>query len=1073
MMSTRRPPSLIFTAPLVLEPPRHCGLSSIALVPGRHLIGSAEDCGIRLELEGVLDRHALILVGESRTIVKAIDPRTWINDGPVTEMALRAGDRLSIGPLTFRVRSASPEEYAAFPPPEPQATVEPAPPPAPVRRPEPVRPVVPPAPVLTAPPVPKVETVVEAVRNTDRLEPAESAKPGVSTEVPAPAPVARRVEPSPPAADDKLDTAKLDSKLDEIQQRLADLKQVASVVTQSVAPAPVPSAIDSELAQRRQQIEAKEMELRLRTEQLTTEQKRLAERIERVAAAETQLEAQQKQLAAEAQRISDAAESARAGLAQEHARHAAVWQEWEATYTRLTGELATQLESIDRQQKTLNLDAERLSAGRVDMDRVRLELEQHRREFSAESARLDEERARLTELQSRFEDERRRSQAEFQNRAVQADADRQELQRQQAEISASLSQLQQQRQAFLTEWTEMSRSVQEERTHLTDERQRLDDQLAQVTRGQRELADARDELARLRSEFEQDRARGQLLSQADVQQWQDRSRTAELELLQLRQELDSLRTEIASKRVEPTFHEPVATAPATTLPGAAHFPEAGIAMDWNAMSSIESDFARFSTDFPTALTAPGFDGSAASNLPYRTGDSGSNPIFPAAAARDLASDVSWSVPHPSESAMASSSLHAASAVDPWGDFVPSALRFPESRLVAPVESRPGHFEEPVSSLANEDVTAGCVGVAPETTVATTLAEVPRLTESIADDLAADATLAVVNREFGSPVVEAPKAASTGLPSWWLDGSTGKHDEAPVESPASVPLDAHQAPTEVTSSTAEPDNAVNDLRSKLAMLFDLPADSESSAPRHDAATEADPVAEVSEQVTETPPPAERSDDRPAVGEVASTSDSRVEDSVEEFMARLLERSRNSGDHYPAVVLPKTPRQESSEQAVSPSLEPQVQPNLETDRSHLLAEPKHKQDRQAVRENLQSFRQVAHLSARSALAKHSLQQLRNAAIAKGVLFGVTVSATLWFLSEPLRGSAIQWWKCVACALGAILAAVEFRRSWNQLRKPLEIPESLAPEATDADTSVEVGPVEAAPPSADALTTSQPAD
>ena len=114
MMSTRRSPLLNFTAPLVLEPPRHCGLSSIALAPGKHLIGTSDECAIRVNVEGVVGRHALILVGENRTIVKSIDSRTWVNDGPVTEMALRAGDRLSIGPLTFRIRTATSEEAAAF-----------------------------------------------------------------------------------------------------------------------------------------------------------------------------------------------------------------------------------------------------------------------------------------------------------------------------------------------------------------------------------------------------------------------------------------------------------------------------------------------------------------------------------------------------------------------------------------------------------------------------------------------------------------------------------------------------------------------------------------------------------------------------------------------------------------------------------------------------------------------------------------------------------------------------------------------------------------------------------------------
>ena len=112
--SHRSPTYTNFATPLVLDPPRHCGLPSIQLGLGKHLLGTSHDCSVRVRAEDVGPRHALIVVGEHRTVVKALDPRTWVNEGPVSEMALRPGDRLSIGPLTFRVRAASPDELADF-----------------------------------------------------------------------------------------------------------------------------------------------------------------------------------------------------------------------------------------------------------------------------------------------------------------------------------------------------------------------------------------------------------------------------------------------------------------------------------------------------------------------------------------------------------------------------------------------------------------------------------------------------------------------------------------------------------------------------------------------------------------------------------------------------------------------------------------------------------------------------------------------------------------------------------------------------------------------------------------------
>jgi len=99
---------------LVLEPSRLSHLQPTFLTAGRYLIGRAESSTIRVDYDGVQDRHALILVGDQVTLVKALDERTWINDLAVTETKLRPGDRLSIGPITFRVRSATSAEVLEF-----------------------------------------------------------------------------------------------------------------------------------------------------------------------------------------------------------------------------------------------------------------------------------------------------------------------------------------------------------------------------------------------------------------------------------------------------------------------------------------------------------------------------------------------------------------------------------------------------------------------------------------------------------------------------------------------------------------------------------------------------------------------------------------------------------------------------------------------------------------------------------------------------------------------------------------------------------------------------------------------
>lgn len=84
---------------------RGTGPAALALGPGRHTIGSDPSCDVPVDAAGVQPQHCLLIVSPHRTIAKALSPLTWINDGPFTEAALRAGDRLIVGPVEFTVRT--------------------------------------------------------------------------------------------------------------------------------------------------------------------------------------------------------------------------------------------------------------------------------------------------------------------------------------------------------------------------------------------------------------------------------------------------------------------------------------------------------------------------------------------------------------------------------------------------------------------------------------------------------------------------------------------------------------------------------------------------------------------------------------------------------------------------------------------------------------------------------------------------------------------------------------------------------------------------------------------------------
>ena len=101
------------TAPkLVLEPVRqNSRLESYPLATGRYLIGSSPECDIVIPIGGVAPQHCLMIVGVNKTVVKAISPLTWINDGPLSEAVLKHGERLILGPVELRTRLPEVSEW--------------------------------------------------------------------------------------------------------------------------------------------------------------------------------------------------------------------------------------------------------------------------------------------------------------------------------------------------------------------------------------------------------------------------------------------------------------------------------------------------------------------------------------------------------------------------------------------------------------------------------------------------------------------------------------------------------------------------------------------------------------------------------------------------------------------------------------------------------------------------------------------------------------------------------------------------------------------------------------------------
>ncbi|MEO1996432.1 MAG: FHA domain-containing protein, partial [Planctomycetaceae bacterium] len=97
---------------LVLEPVQsHIGLDPVPLVnPSGYVLGYSADCDLVIRAQGIQSRHCEIYFDQGALCVRAWDDKSWLNDMPLLDARLQDGDRLSLGPVEFRVRHATSDE---------------------------------------------------------------------------------------------------------------------------------------------------------------------------------------------------------------------------------------------------------------------------------------------------------------------------------------------------------------------------------------------------------------------------------------------------------------------------------------------------------------------------------------------------------------------------------------------------------------------------------------------------------------------------------------------------------------------------------------------------------------------------------------------------------------------------------------------------------------------------------------------------------------------------------------------------------------------------------------------------
>jgi hypothetical protein len=155
----------------------------------------------------------------------------------------------------------------------------------------------------------------------------------------------------------------------------------------------------------------------------------------------------------------------------------------------------------------------------------------------------------------------------------------------------------------------------------------------------------------------------------------------------------------------------------------------------------------------------------------------------------------------------------------------------------------------------------------------------------------------------------------------------------------------------------------------------------------------------------------------------------EDSITAYMERMLARNRQrtgeSGDVFVAEPEP-----------IAAAVAEPVAAPIETSAPALPPPPpRMKVDIEATRAELQSFREVANRSARSALAVHSLKTTKTELFIRSSLLLASSGGATMLLTAQLRGGTMMLWPGLGCSVAAAWMAYRVWQTWEALRRSRE--------------------------------------
>ena len=996
----------------VLEPLRHLGLPSSFLSVGSHSIGSSDLCAIRLIAEGVQPCHALFVVGQRTILLKAIDLKTWVNDDLVAEAVLRPGDRVTVGPITLIVRIASSDEIQSYIasqlPGDVVASGEPSTP-----------------------------------FDTTKSMPVAFVEDYFSTSF------------DPAFADDQrvADTAEFEIRnavehpvvseamsfvdLKELEPRICEIEQQIEALAEQTRPLDV--VRDKSLAaDRNQRLADRQSDLDRLAADLSRQSQELMDRAARANVRDLELDEKQSRLAAENERFVAMSETVRQNLAKEYSRQKELWQEWDAACHRTSTEINRQLQAVENRRIELRDESDRSVIARAEIQKLRDDSRKERQASLVERQQIDAEKASLQTMRAAFETDRQEQLIAIQKREALLASERCALTNAQAELHAFQRQIESDRTDLANDRASESARREKEVLEHALLRSQLDDERVSQRESQSRLDLARRDLdAQLEAV---NRGREELLAdQTHVADLQSRLQNAEYELTQLQQALDLARLDAERERnerhvaISDDMHRQreeleelsrglerrqsaIEETRATLQAEREELQESRAQLD-QSVEDLQQKQVFFKSDRFDSSDRSEHDASIASY-----------------------SDVSElvNVPHQvvAETPPELSSL-------PFESFSPVPPPIPTSEHVTEsnadfvfesvVESVPETFVETFPESVIESVAE--TGVESEPAPADALGDLRARLAKMFDlgdgQIAATPSVESDPESPSSPDVE--RSEQSVEQQHCLTGSASEIDEI------CDGLNRLNGEVASESALAQEDGNSSDGSAEFSLADSNAGESKKEPEPEVADAEEDAwtrrlreLSAVANAAEASRAPAPVVPASVAIKEQSGESSETDEFSIEAQLARLLGKPlTSSGEARPAShpASSRTTTNDERDEAPNPSLATHSEP---VDRSHLAAEPTHRQNKDSAREEMKSFRAVAQSSARSALARHSSKGLRSSMNFAAGLSVVSAAAAAWFVSSWLTNQGTPIWYGIACSVAAIVSIGQLARICSQMRK-----------------------------------------